>query len=897
MNRVILSSIISLLLIALLAVGYFYYTSYRENFSKPEVALPPDASFFVSGNLKQLTNDLTQLSFWKEADSSMMVGEIKKDMALLMQNTEAQAEVADLMEAKNAIISFHVTGSEKIDALYLMPVKPDMSIQAMQKTLRGNRAIGNENHVRVFAGVDIYELAFPDIKKTFTFAISGSIFIGSFTSFLVEDAIRQQGTGKTFGGNKNFEKQYEEALTQSGFALCINYAKFKNLLGSVIKNENLYKLNELERWASWSVQNVDINKNSLSAQGVFDLQDTTLILSSFTNCNPVKNSVTDVLPASTVAFQSFVFGNCNMWLTSYRSKINDGDAVNAAEVAIKKFEQNVKVPVRQKFVSLLTSDVTLAITGTPTTLYENNVLAFFKLNNPTKAAVTLKALAILYDGKNKKTPTEDYKKHEIGFIPADGLLPAIFGNSFSMMRKSFYTIHGNYLVMANRASTLRVYIEEVQNKNLFKDTKSFAAITSQLSQPCNYVLYVNPVAMLPIWQNLANNKNSIIPSTRQDYFKTFTSFSYIVSKNEKGQTTCSSLINFGTREEKKNAQQLWVYFADTVLYSGPYLFLKDDEQFTLMQDAAGTLLCADKGGNIKWRLPLDGLIQGQINQTPDNESGMLQFIFCTDKKIFVVDELGNLNSKYPLRLPAQTVSGIYADRQSPYYFIPCTNRQLYVYDYAGRPAPGFNYVKTDGNVAGNININTTSGMVYFMDDANNLYAYATDGTLKLKTPLAQAPAGNSISIVADSIPYFVSSDSAGTIYTNNLNKTSSQKTITSAQTGLDYAYVDVTGDKTPEHIILHQHDLSIFDNNLSLIGQLNITHNFNPGIQVIRRNNKNFIAVSSNADSLYITNGKAALLKGFPFSATSFTIKAGNKMVYVVSRDKDDKVKATGLVE
>ena len=256
----------------------------------------------------------------------------------------------------------------------------------------------------------------------------------------------------------------------------MHYPKVKNFLSAFIAQEKLYKLNDVDNWADWSVQHILINKEKIVADGFISNRDTNLISSSFNNCEPAQTSITDVLPASTNTFQTFAFNDCKQWIANYRTKTADNEIVKSAIENLQQFEKKTHVPVGEKFIDMLSSEITVAISGIGSGSYENNVLAFIKLKEPQKAEAALKTFSILSsEKKNKKIQFEEFQKHKIGLLPVDGLLPALFGNSFSLFQKGFYTIHNNYLIVASKVSTLRTCIDELADDKLLKQNKNFQA--------------------------------------------------------------------------------------------------------------------------------------------------------------------------------------------------------------------------------------------------------------------------------------------------------------------------------------------------------------------------------------------------------------------------------------
>jgi len=77
-NRIVVSSIISIVIIGLMAVGYYYFSAYREKFSATEDALPSDAAIVIRGSMGDLYASLEKVGLWNERDSLTVMYRFKK---------------------------------------------------------------------------------------------------------------------------------------------------------------------------------------------------------------------------------------------------------------------------------------------------------------------------------------------------------------------------------------------------------------------------------------------------------------------------------------------------------------------------------------------------------------------------------------------------------------------------------------------------------------------------------------------------------------------------------------------------------------------------------------------------------------------------------------------------
>ena len=51
-----------------MAVGYYYFSAYREKFSATEDALPSDAAIVIRGSMGDLYASLEKVGLWNERD-------------------------------------------------------------------------------------------------------------------------------------------------------------------------------------------------------------------------------------------------------------------------------------------------------------------------------------------------------------------------------------------------------------------------------------------------------------------------------------------------------------------------------------------------------------------------------------------------------------------------------------------------------------------------------------------------------------------------------------------------------------------------------------------------------------------------------------------------------------
>lgn len=754
MNRVVASSIISIFIIALLAVGYYYFSVYKEKFSNPEEALPPSAALIIKGNLNNIYTELDKQGIWNQLDTLSLIGDIRKEFEILLQNTADQSEIADLLESEQTIVSLQVTGAEKADLLFLMPSPKDISIATMRKTLLGEQP--DEYKQRSFSGKEIYEINFSQGWQ-FTFSVSNGVFIGSFTSGLVEDAIRQQETGKAFWGNKNLVNLFSSVSASAQSVVAINYPQLSTLFSVSLNSDFSDKLHELSVWAGWSVHALTFEKKQITAKGFILANDSMQMISGFNNCHGGVSEVVKALSQNTIAYQTYSFSDeCN-WIGENRKKMSENEYVLQAEKNIARTEKDAGFPVREKFKKIINTEVALALSGNPSGNLDNNTLAFIKVKSRKDALQTMSQIDKAIRKNGKPAAVEQFKNHEIRLMDVDGLLPALFGNSFTVIRKNYYTLHNNFLVFANKPSLLRKYIEDVEGGLLITQLPETMQAELKKAERNMYALLIRPEQCTPVWQRVSNEATRKMLS-RSNYLERFSTFYYSVSNVQNSEGNCNFIITTQNPEPKQKVTKLWTFFSDTTLLNGPFMFSRDKDVFILYQDDAMILHCLDQSGNNRWTLQLDTTVIGNICQGASDNDGKMQFAFATDSQVYIVTESGTVATKYPQKLPAATTIGLTSSPASAIYFVPCNNQIVYAFNYGGRPAKDWSNIKWSGNKFEST-VSPDGRSVVFIDDQNLMY-YTMDGKSRLLKPVNELNLSN-YHWTNDSVPEFACLDVDG----------------------------------------------------------------------------------------------------------------------------------------
>lgn len=98
-----------------------------------------------------------------------------------------------------------------------------------------------------------------------------------------------------------------------------------------------------------------------------------------------------------------------------------------------------------------------------------------------------------------------FRNHEIRFLNCDGILPAMFGNAFTVIRKNYFTTHNGFIIFANKPSQLRGFIDDVEDGVMINKSETFQQNKSILSESLSYALFLRPANFNSYFQSVANS--------------------------------------------------------------------------------------------------------------------------------------------------------------------------------------------------------------------------------------------------------------------------------------------------------------------------------------------------------------------------------------------------------
>lgn len=905
MKRVVSSSLLVLFILIAIAAGLFYYQKYYGFIGGKAInAIPADAAFFIEADVSSgIIDNLIKTSFWKDLVPDKFFKNINSNLFSFDSLYHDDDNLNELLKKEKLIISAHEIKSNEFDLLFLInfPVNDQKNFADM--VIRKLSGVVAEPQTRSYEDVDINELELQN-GGSFTYAVSKNIFIGSFTSFLVEDAIRQQRVvAKPFGNDKAFSEIYEKSSSKKLNRIFINYKNLYKWL-SVFKNPNkLTGFSRLSNFASWTVMNLELNDKSMWLEGNTLAKDSSLFVAYLATQQPIEPGIFKILSRKTASFTWIGLSDKELFFNSYKKYIDKSENALSNKSMLNNIKAEYKFSPWDTFYGIAGNEFALLITEPAGVNYDNSSYFILKTNHVSNTKKTLQSLSILVDKKqNKSTMLEKYNNFFIGLIRLEGMIPALYGNTFSRVNKMYYTFMGNYVVFANQASSLRKLIDDYVDENLISKDNTFRSVSVKLPMKLNYLLYSRiPSSRYLIKSVLSDEWNHRIDSSK-NYFNKWSAFAFSVSGGNKNLSS-TAILQYDAIKVANEASLLWSTQLDTSISMKPQVVndLSLNAYFIMVQDDANNLYLIDNSGNIVWKKQLNEKIKSNIYPIDLYKNNSTQYLFNTSTYLYVIDINGNNVSNYPIRLPAPATNPVSVfdfDHSRDYrIYVACNNGKVYGFEGNGKPLAGWNFSFNTGRISQPVQSFTINGKTYLImsDNYGNVFIPDRTGQIAIY-PTGKVLRKSNIDFFLEENPKnnfsFLTLDSAGNIINILLNGEIETRSIEAISFSGNFIACDVNDDNISDYIFTESDQISVYNNQMVLLFNSSFEGATTDHVKCFKLSNgKTLIGMNSiSLNKLFLLNNNGTLFKGFPVKgSTSFVIEQLNNdgKSYLVAGSED----------
>lgn len=863
MKRYITVGVLLIVTIAIV-VGYLRLATNKETKRPLYDALPANSAIIFSfPNALHTFSLLDSQRYASEVYGLQVISKTKHKLQLM---DSLLSGIGYTLNGTPMLASVHATSKKGSDILYLFELVPSQS----EKFFSDLQAGGVKLKQRSFRDLQIYDIT-SGFAAPLTLAYNEGVLIASATSFLVEESLLQMIEKPSILTDPNLSRIVNMVSTDVDVSILMSPTNSR-VLDELVWADNAAFKKDLHQWASWIALDVTFRDEDLVLTGYATTTDTSY-LAFHKQPSTVLFDADKVMPGNTAYFMYSTF-----------TGLNDSGADDALDL-----DNYLK--------ELLNGELVVGAMESLDDEWTNDRFHLLKLTDVDRTVQSLVELQRL-SGNELDDATSGQLKCGTAF-------DALFSEQVNIPTDPYYTIVGEYLVLAESEAIVDRFTKSAQQRTLYQ-TLVYQQFHQHITSTSNVSIYLAPALLRDIlpsilteelaeeaaehWPAVKNVKGGVLQFT--SYEGMFFVNGYIQFKS--GENSPATIAN-----NAGDGKSIWRVKLDAPINGQPWFvedFTEKNGHDIVVQDEKGKLYYIDRSGKLLWSKELDGLIFGDVQQVDLYKNGKLQLVFNTEKQIHVIDRLGNYVEQFPISLPAKAANGMlvvdYDNRRNYRYFVACDNYKIFGYYANGKPLPGWSPKARVGTIPYPMQHVLTDGKDYLIAtniDGTLLYfdrkADKRTRPIRLKTgfdqpfALHQTDKGFTLTNVSRDRKLYTVNEKGET---TELDMSELPEPFTSA----------VLSNNGASVVALVQKDkVTMLNDTLGILHQVDV-ENIDIAASVVRwpnTDNSEHICLVSKADGkVYLYNTDMKLYPGFPLD--------GNTAIDVVSGLFGDKDEYTVIV-
>tara|TARA_Y100000991_G_scaffold136957_1_gene103263 strand:+ start:178 stop:2046 length:1869 start_codon:yes stop_codon:yes gene_type:complete len=284
----------------------------------------------------------------------------------------------------------------------------------------------------------------------------------------------------------------------------------------------------------------------------------------------------------------------------------------------------------------------------------------------------------------------------------------------------------------------------------------------------------------------------------------------------------------------------------------------NDKNEIMIQDNENKVYLIDNNGQVEWTKKIDGKIIEDIFQIDSYKNGEMQYVFNTEKKLYVLDRKGRNVGRFPLNFNdkiTKPVSIFDYDKNKNYRLLITQSNELFMFDIKGSRVKGFDYKKSSEIITKPKHFRIANKDIIVFKTLNKLLILNRRGKIRIKPEKKYKYSNEEVYQYKNYL--ITTSDKNEILKISTDGKISVEKTI--AFNSLIVANYD-------HIVILEKNLLSNLENNTEIqFGKFD-------KLKIFKLNKNDFIRFHDvQNNKLYFLNSKLIIQKGFPIYSKGST--------------------------
>ena len=690
--------------IILLSIGAYFYLKHYYQANEVEIwdLVPKNAiAVYETDQLIQVWNEVLILPLWENLSTIPDIQKINQSLLFLDSITGSDGDLERLFRDRTILLSVNKISNTELGLIYFLPVNNAEKRSIFNSIL--TYFSGKENikqSERIFEGFSIHEIGNYDDDKIFSFVEYKNFVIGSYTSFLIEDVIRN--ISSEFENNfktTSAEVFMSQPLEEDQGNLYINLARVSDVIRSFINpsisgDENLL----LESLSGATYYDISFEENKILFNGSTYItgNGNKLFMNTFTNQVPQSINSIYTLPRRTATYLNFTFDDFVDW----RNAVDDFWAVKNPDLFEQKvaflgeyelLEKDLYDWVGNEIGLATLSSIDMENPDKLVIIHADNVNEGLKQLNDLASQVALnRGDTVLY---------EDFYEQKIRQIPIAEMPFSLFGDGFEGFENTYFTSYNDFIILGNSFEVIKLYISDLLDDSSWGKSLKFIDYFDNVQKSANISYFIN---FSNAWNSFYHSLNpdwSVFFKQYDHQFKHFEYMSFQFSNINNHYYTSAAVQHrppTSVIETPTDFFKQQVAVTDYPIITKPYAFRShlDKQLEVLVQDSAKYLYFISSDGKILWTDSIGDPIRGDIFQVDYYKNGKLQYLFATDKGLYILDRNGESLPDYPVRfdkpIDIEWVNLIDYDRSKNYRVLLADHDgKVYLFNKEGESLEGW----------------------------------------------------------------------------------------------------------------------------------------------------------------------------------------------------------------
>jgi len=749
---------------------------------------------------------------------------------------------------------------------------------------------------RSYEGINLHEVTLlnESLVGNFSFAVYHDILLISFSTTVLEDAIRQLISSESLLTDAEFTRIYAIAGKNVDANVFVNFRNFPRSLSVFVKADFKSEVRSIKNFAGWAELDINLLPDVLLMNGFVNPNDSVPSLARvLLNQSPQKISVDEVLPSTVASFLSISISDPDKYFDDYKAFLRNLGKLSAYSNTLQSLNNAYGTNLPEDFTSLMDKEISVGF-DTPT--QEDSLPGIYillRIKSKSQTEEKLKSMLSRIAAVESRPLSAYFTNYRLDadmsftlyHFPVHKLTSKIYGNLFSALDEHYFTILDNYLVFSGSIESLKYLIHSyVINKTLGNE-QSYKEFKNSLSPRSNLLFYSNLSKSREVFSGYLTDDMA------RSWGKNLSIFGKIqmlgVQLYANNDMLYSNFLLQYLSESGGSAQTLWESKLDTITGFKPVFVVNHQtgQNEVFVQDLKNNIYLINQVGRILWKIKLPDAINSEVFQVDYFRNGKLQLLFSTRNELYLVDRKGNFVEKYPVKLRAPATCGVsvfdYEGSRDYRLFIACEDKHVYAYTGQGNLLPGWNFSQSESEVTQPVN-HFRIGDKDFLVFGDRVKTYILDrkGNTRVSVETYFPRSANNnyvLNLPADgSEPSVVTTDTTGKAFF--IGFTGNVKTVQFPGKYSNHHFFDVkdlNGDGLSEYIFMEGTRLSVYKQDQTLM----FSHQFDapvlskPQFYQFSATDRKLGIVSGYENLIYLINNNGELYKGFPLQGnTLFSI-------------------------